>query len=57
MSDKELAVQLYIARMQSFATIASSPNYSGNAVELPSYKEMVDGVNELISYLSSNTIG
>lgn len=52
MTNKELAVQLYIANIQANATIISSPNYTGKIVKMPEIDEMVDCVSELTEKLS-----
>lgn len=51
MTNKELAVQLYSAIMQSTATVASNPNYRGTIV-LPSLDDAVDQVAKLAEMLS-----
>ena len=51
MSNKELAVQLYPAIMQSCAIVASNPNYQGTIV-LPSLDDAVDQVAQLTEKLS-----
>lgn len=51
MSNKELAVQLYSAFLQSAATIASSPNCH-ESIRTPSLDEMVEQVEALTEKLS-----
>lgn len=53
MTNKELAVQLYIASIQTNATIMASPNYSGGKVKIPTPENMVESVKELASLLES----
>lgn len=50
MSDKELAVQLYIADLQAKATIASNSNLV-NHLNFPSYDNMIDGIKYLTQKL------
>lgn len=51
MSNKELAVQLYSAILQSGAIVASNPNYQGTIV-LPSLDDAVNQVAQLTEKLS-----
>lgn len=53
MTNKELAVQLYIASIQANATIMTSPNYSGGKVKIPTPENMVESVKELTSLLAT----
>lgn len=51
MSNKELAVQLYSAILQTSATVASNPNYHGTIV-IPSLDAAVEQVALLTEKLS-----
>ncbi len=51
MTNKELAVQLYSAFMQSAAILCASPNFHGK-VATPSLDEMVEQVEKLTAKLS-----
>lgn len=51
MTNKELAVQLYSAILQSGSIVASNPNYKGTIV-LPSLDDAVDQVAQLTEKLS-----
>ncbi len=56
MSNKELAVQLYCAIVQSSAIVASSPNYEGT-VRIPTPDEAIDEIallSKKLSYLQDN---
>lgn len=48
MSDKELAVQLYIAHLQTKTTLASYPKFDIDQFNFPSYENMI----EVIQYLT-----
>lgn len=51
MSDKELAVQLYIATLQANAALMSHPNFQGT-VRIPDNAEMVRAIADLTRQLS-----
>lgn len=51
MSDKELAVQLYIAHLQTKATIDSHPKFGVNQFAFPSYENMIEGIEYLTKRL------
>lgn len=52
MSNKELAVQLYSAILQSAAIVMSNPNYKGT-VKIPALDDAVEQVALLTEKLSS----
>lgn len=51
MTNKELAVQLYSAMLQSLATMTSSPNFTGS-VKTPSYDDALEQIKYLTEKLS-----
>lgn len=51
MSNKELAVQLYIASLQANMAIVANPHYTGT-VKIPEIDTMVENVAELTEKLS-----
>lgn len=53
MTNKELAVQLYIAFLQANAAITASPNFSGSISQIPTVETMVKTVEEIAAQLSS----
>lgn len=52
MTNKELAVQLYIASLQAQATVSTNPNFHGN-VQTPSVESMVETVRQIAAQLSA----
>ena len=57
MSDKELAVRIYLSALESHVKMVSDPNYSGEPFSFRSFNEMVDEIDEitrLLSYVHSS---
>ena len=52
MTNKELAVQLYTARLQASAAIIASPKFDGKSVKFPTDEDMVKSVSELTKQLA-----
>lgn len=53
MSDKELAVRIYLSALESRVKMVSDPNYSGEPFSFPSFNEMVDEIDEITRLLSN----
>lgn len=53
MTNKELAVQLYIASLQANATITSSPQYKGGNVHTPTIEKMIKDIGDIAAQLST----
>ena len=52
MSDKELAVRIYLSALESRVKMVSDPNYSGESFSFPTFGEMVDEIDEITRLLS-----
>lgn len=53
MTNKELAVQLYIAILQANTTLATSPKYAGGSIQIPTIENMMKTVSEIANELSA----
>ena len=52
MSDKELAVRIYLSALESRVKMVSDPNYSGESFSFPTFSEMVDEIDKITRLLS-----
>jgi len=52
-TNKELAVDLYCAFLQSSGSLFSSPNIKGNNIKYPSVDEMIETIKEMQQKLST----